>query len=161
MIIRANHICWLSLRDITERKLAEEALRQHMHDLDKRVKELDCVYGISELVHKPDVSLEEILQETIDLIPPSWQYPEITCARIILEGQEFRTENFRETVWKQTSDIGAHGERIGSLEVYYLEEKPESDEGLFLKEERSLINAISQRLGKITERKWAEAPDLG
>jgi signal transduction histidine kinase len=103
-----------------------------------------------------DISLEEILQGTIDLIPLSWQYPEITCARIILEGQEFMTKNFRETIWRQTSDIVVHGEQSGIVEVCYLEERPESDEGPFLKEETSLINAMARRLGKIIERKRME-----
>lgn len=139
-------------QDITERKWAEEALQKRTHDLGERVKELNCLYGISELVEKPDISLEELIQGTVDLIPPAWQYPEITCARIILEGEEFTTENFRETTWKQTSDIVLHGERIGSVEVYYLEEKPESDEGPFLKEERNLLNVIAERLGETIER---------
>ena len=97
-----------------------------------------------------------MFQGIVCLVAPSWQHPEITCARIILGGQEFRTENFRECVWKQTRDIVVRGKRAGSLEVSYLEERPESDEGPFLKEERSLINAIAERLGRITERKRAE-----
>jgi len=36
------------------------------------------------------------------------------------------------------------------LVICYLEEKPESDEGPFLKEERSLISAIIERLGRVT-----------
>jgi hypothetical protein len=40
----------------------------------------------------------------------------------------------------------------GIVEVYYLEEKPTSDEGPFLKEERMLLNAIAERVGKIIER---------
>ena len=143
-------------REITERKRAEEALWKLTDDLAKRVKELNCLYGISNLVEKRGVSLEEILQGTVDLIPPAWQYPEITCARIILESQEFRTENFRETIWEYASDILVHSERIGSLKVCHLEERPESDGGPFLKEERSLINAVAERLGKITERKRVE-----
>jgi PAS domain S-box-containing protein len=144
------------LRDITEQKQAEEALREKTHDLGERVKELNCLYNISHLVEKPDISLEEILQETVDLIPLSWQYPEITCARLILRDQTFTTDNFNETVWKQVSDIMVHGERIGVLEVVYLEERPGSDEGPFQKEERSLINAIVERLGKVIERKQVE-----
>jgi len=143
-------------QDITERKRAEEALAKRTHDLGERVKELNCLYGISELVEKPDIASEEIIQGTVNLIPSAWQYPEITCARVILEGEEFRTEDFRETTWKQASDIVVHGQRIGAVEVYYLEERPESDEGPFLEQERALISAIAARLGETIERKQAE-----
>ncbi len=143
-------------RDITERKRAEESLRKRTHDLDERVKELNCLYGISKIRERPDIAFEEMLQEIVDLIPSSWQYPEITCARIIIEGQEYKTKNFKETVWKQTSNIVVHGKRGGILEICYLEEKLESDEVPFLKEERSLINAITERLGRVTEHKQAE-----
>jgi len=145
-----------SITDITERRRVEEALRRRTYDLGERVKELNCLYGISEVVEKPDISSEELIRGIVDLIPPVWQYPEVTCARIILEGEELRTENFRETTWKQSSDIVVHGQRVGTLEVCYLEERPESDEGPFLKEERNLLNAIAERLGRITERKRAE-----
>lgn len=143
-------------RNITERKRAEKALLERTHDLAERVKQLNCLYGISNLVEKQGISFKEILQGTANLIPPSSQHPDITCARIIADGQEFRTENFRETTWKQASDILVHGERIGSLEVFYLGEEPESDEGPFLKEERSLLNAVAERLGKIIEHMRAQ-----
>ncbi len=150
-------VCMMgSFVDITERRQALQALRKRTHDLGERVKELNCLYGISNLVHRPDISLEEMLQGTVDLIPPGWQYPEVTCARITLEGQEFRTENFRETVWRQTSDIIVNGERSGAVEVCYLEERRESDEGSFLPEKGDLINAIAQRLGRVIERRQAE-----
>ncbi|MCK4964339.1 MAG: diguanylate cyclase, partial [Dehalococcoidia bacterium] len=97
-----------------------------------------------------------MLQGVVDLIPPAWQYPEITCARITLDGQEFRTENFRETIWKQTQDITVRGNRIAAVEVFYFEERPEIDEGPFLKEERFLIDYIARLLGEATERKQAE-----
>lgn len=140
-------------RDVTESRRAAEDLKKRTHELGERVKELNCLYGISHLIEQPDISLEEILQGTADLIPPSWQYPEITCARVVLEDKEFKTGNFRETDWLQACDISVHKERIGHVQVYYLEEKPESDEGPFLKEERHLINAIAEHLGKKIEQK--------
>ncbi|GEM_PF-630222 len=142
--------------DITERRKAEEALQQKTLDLGERVKELNCLYGISQLVEKQDMSLDELLQGTVDLIPPSWQYPEVTCARIILDDQEFKSENFGEVVSKQSTDIVVHSEISGSLEVGYLEERPKINEGPFLKEERDLINAIAEQLGRIVEHKNAE-----
>lgn len=143
--------------EIIERKRVEDLLRQRTYDLTDRVRKLNCLYGISKLRENPDISVEEILQGVVDLIPPSWQHPEITCARVITDERVIKTANFGETAWKQSDDIIIMpGERVGVLEVCYLEEKPEADEGPFLKEERSLLNAISERLGRIIEHKRTE-----
>jgi signal transduction histidine kinase len=120
-------------------------------ELEKKVRKLNCLFDISDLVEKPGTSLSEILQGVVHLIPPSWQYPEITCARISLEGREFKTGNFADSIWRQTSDIIVSGEHIGALEVCYLEERPERDEGPFSAEERLLINVIVRKLGRIIE----------
>lgn len=139
-----------------QRMQTEEALRQRTHDLGERVKELDCLYAISKLIETPNILLEDILQGIVELIPPAWQYPEITCVRLILEGQEFRTENFRDTRWKQARDIIVHDKRLGTLEVCYLEEMPEHGEGPFQQEENHLLNVIAERVGTIIEHKKVE-----
>ena len=143
-------------RNNTERKRAEEALRRRMHELGERFKELTCLRRLSNLLQNPSISVDEILQGTTALLRPAWQYPITACARIILDGREFATENFRETPWRQSCDIVVHGERSGNVEVCYLDERPESDEGPFLKEERILINTIAERLGRVVERMRAE-----
>ncbi|NIM92122.1 MAG: response regulator [Anaerolineales bacterium] len=146
----------LGARNISERVQIDLERQALTHTLSERVKELSSLYSISKLIMTPDISLDGILQGTVDLIPPSWQYPEITCARIILEGKEYRTENYEESPWKQTADISVHSEISGFVEVRYLEEKPEIDEGPFLQEERNLINVIAERLGSTTERLQSE-----
>ena len=139
--------------DITDRKQVEEALRERTQELGERIKELNCLYGISALVEKPGIALAEILQGTVNLIPPAWQYPEITSARITLDGQEIQTLGFPEIpTWHQAADIMVFGEPVGLVEVCYREERPAGAEGPFMKEERSLLNAIAERLGKIIAR---------
>lgn len=122
------------------------------HSIGERIKELTCLYHISQLVEIHSSSLEDIIQGTVDILPASWQYPEITHGRITYEGREFGTDGFRESRWKQTAEIKSGPEIIGSVEVYYLEEMPEIDEGPFLKEERLLINAIAERISRVSER---------
>ncbi len=134
----------------------EMEMKQRTNELNERVKELNCLYAISKLIEKPNILLEEILQGIVELIPPAWQYPEITCARLILEGHEFQTENFRDTRWKQIRNIMVHDKRLGTLEVGYLEEMPEHDEGPFLKEEIHLLNMIVERVSTIIEHKKGE-----
>jgi len=131
--------------DITDRKRMEEVLQG-------RVKELDCLYGVTKLIEQFGDDLDRILDGVVSLIPPAWQCPDIICARIICDGQVFESANFKETDWKQSADIKVRGERIGVVEVYYLEKRPESYEGPFREEERNVINAIATRLGRIIER---------
>ncbi len=143
-------------RDVSERKRVEGALVQRTHDLGERVKELNCLYRISELMGVAEKPLAEIMQGMVELLPSAWQFPSVTWARLTLDGQIFRTANFEETRWKQTAEISLDGKIIGLLEVGYLEEQPASDEGPFLKEERFLINVVAEHTAKIIERKRAE-----
>jgi len=63
---------------------------------------------------------------------------------------------FQDGRHQQTADIVVTGERRGVVEVVYKEERPELDEGPFLKEERNLIDAVARELALIIERKKAE-----
>lgn len=130
--------------------IAEQKSIQHA--LGERVKELNCLYGISEAVERYGNSLDEVLQGIVRVLPESWQYPEITCASIVLKEREYTTPRFERSAWGQTAGFQVSGEEAGMVEVYYLAAMPTLDEGPFLKEERLLINAVAERTGKIIER---------
>jgi hypothetical protein len=125
--------------------------------LRERIKELNCLYDISSFRDATDFSLDAVLQAVVDFIPAAIQYPEITCARLVFGGYEVATKNFKETGWKLSREITVNNEWIGTLEVCYLEEKPELDEGPFLEEAKNLINAVAESIAKIIEREEAEA----
>ncbi len=143
-------------RDVTERVLAERERIKLLHDMGERVKELRGLYAISTIMEDPSLSIEAIMTRAVEVLPNAWQYPENTCARINLNGADYTTDNYRDTEWKQSAEIKTHGKTIGLVEVCYLEEKPLEDEGPFLAEERSLINAIAENLGRNVERKKSE-----
>jgi signal transduction histidine kinase len=102
------------------------------------------------------ISLEGVLKGIADLLPPAWQYPEITAGRIILDGQIYSTPGFQSDKQGQHANIVVNGRQRGRVEVIYLEEKPDLDEGPFLKEERSLIDAIARQVSLIVERREAD-----
>jgi hypothetical protein len=126
------------------------------HRLQERIKELNCLYDISSFRDATDFSLDAVLQAVIDFIPPAIQHPEITCARLIFGDYEIKTKNFRDTKWKISREIAVTDKWIGTLEVCYLEERPELEEGPFLKEAKNLINAVAENITKIIEREEAE-----
>lgn len=122
----------------------------------ERIKELQAIYKINSLMAKPSLSLDTILQKIVECIPQSWQYPQITCARIILEDKEVCTSNFKITKWKQTEKVPVKNFANSIIQVYYLEQKPNEDEGPFLTEERNLLKLIATDLSKIIETKNLE-----
>jgi diguanylate cyclase (GGDEF)-like protein/PAS domain S-box-containing protein len=144
-------------RDITDRKRVEAEREKLLQDLGERVKEFGCIADISRLAEKPWVSIEEFVQQAVNILPPAWQYPEICCARIMLDSKEFKTANFRETEWGQSSDIKVDRKKFGAVTICYLEEKPAADEGPFLREERGLINTVAEFLGHIIQHRLSEA----
>ncbi len=137
------------VQDITERKKAEEELKQSELKLRERVKELNCLYEISKLIEKPEISLKQVINGTLNLIPPTWQYPNICNARITYNERKYTTLNFEESEWKLHTKVKINDKDL-EIEIFYLENKP------FLKEEEFLIEEIGKRLKTIIEQKQAE-----
>ncbi len=122
--------------------------RADVDELKERAKELNCLYGISEIVHDMSMPLKESMQKIVELIPPAMFHPDISSARIALDGLEFATGDFTETTWNLKSTIKVEGKEIGFLQVAYGEERDDMDEGPFLKDEKRLLNAITDLLGR-------------
>ena len=130
-----------------------EHLQKALHHLGERVKELTALHTTARLFQEDQLSTEALLEKIAELLPPSWQYPEITAGRICFDGLIIATPNFRETPWVQKATFQCHGNLLGSIEVVYLEEKPQEVEGPFLAEERHLINSLAEMLRIHLDRK--------
>jgi len=142
--------------EIAERTQAEQELQQRTNYLGERVKGINGLYNISKLTQKPEIVLRDMLQETTGLIPPAFQYPDRTHARIIFENQEFKTDNFTETPWGLTSAIMVYGERAGAIEVYVNREASVANESSFPEEENEFLREVATQVGRVIERKRAQ-----
>src|SRR4030042_2774582 len=137
-------------------RVDDQLLRSEKVALRERIKELTCLYSIAQIEKQPDKSMEDILQSIVELLPSAWQYPQSTLARLILDGVPYTTGDFPTSCQKQSVDIFVNGKPRGFFEIGYVEQKPELDEGPFLKEERSLLNEVARQTALIVERKQAE-----
>jgi DNA-binding CsgD family transcriptional regulator len=133
----------------SEPESVERALRE-------RIKELNCLYAIAQLGESESTSINDVLSAVVNILPPSWQYPEITCARIIFRQKTFKSRGFKVTKWRQPSQIFMYNEPVGEVTIFYLEERPPAFEGPFLFEERALLDAVAERIGKIAMHLAAE-----
>ena len=137
-------------------KKSHAELQKLTHDLNERLKEIYCLYGIDEIITLPGINFSEVFNETIRLIQSSWQYPEITEARITFEGKVYKTKNFRKTKWSIQADISIDNVKAGKIEVCYLEKKPDLIQGPFLKEEIHLLQRIANSLVKYIKHQEIE-----
>lgn len=102
-------------KEISEHLSVQEKLQQH-------IGHLNCFYGLSKLIEQPEISLEEIFQETVHLIRNAFQHPDSTCIRITFEGINYKTDNFRKSELSQYAKLKVDGDEVGAIEVYYLGE---------------------------------------
>ena len=77
------------LDELEERKRIEDELKEAHWALRERMKELRCLYDINEIIEQPGVTLERIMEGVLELIPPAWQHPEVTCGRITVDGKNY------------------------------------------------------------------------
>lgn len=137
---------------VSLREKIKDEKSQIEHSLRERVKELNCLYQVTELIEKHVENITDGLQGIADLLPISWQYPEVACGCVLFKDRIFKSSPFSESKWLQSAPIYETSEKIGEVRVYYIKKMPEIDEGPFLKEERLLINAVAKHIGKAVER---------
>src|SRR3990170_2712158 len=123
--------------------------------LRERAKELHCLYNVLELMNRADLTLQEVCEALLVVLPPGWQFPDACFARVTLDGVVHEPPRALRTPWVQKADLVVHGHAIGSIEVYYTQEMPESAEGPFLAEERKLIDTIAERVSEYVAQRQA------
>ncbi len=130
------------LVDISEKTQAEFELRE-------RNKELNVLYKLTYLTTGANTERDRLFQDFVNIVPEGWQYPEITCCRLLIYETEYRSENFETPASVLSAIIRLDETVIGQIEVAYLKEMPASDIGPFLKEEQKLIDSIADLLQQL------------
>lgn len=124
--------------------------------LRERVKELTCLYEIAMLRVRENISLDELLQGVVELLPPAWQHSEIASARICVDDKWYQAPRAREIVQHQSADIVVAGAHRGTVEVGYIRAMPKRDEGPFMSEERRLLDTVAREVSLLFQRRRAE-----
>jgi Nucleotidyltransferase domain len=133
--------------------------KDHGHELAalrERAKELRCIYSVSAALSRRDEPPQVVFRWVLDAIPPAWQYPGDTTARIEYLGRTHALADFLDTPWRLRSPISVWRTTVGAIEVHYKQEKATAWEGPFLREERELLDNIAHRIGEYLEWKQRE-----
>ncbi|MGZ2372005.1 ATP-binding protein [Ancylomarina sp. YFZ004] len=132
--------------DRTEREQANWTIKQ-------RVKELQCIHQLTQVIEKDRSCSEEKRNEIIKIIPLGFQYPEHTGCSIIFYGEVFKTENNTSSPWMLENPLYNGNKLVGYIQVCF---NKKSKKNPFLKEEKELLNTISQQLSAFIEQQHNE-----
>jgi signal transduction histidine kinase len=162
MLLKSCKANYLSEEDIEfYENIAQEIVLAFVNlcihaNLCERVKELTCLYNLALLNERLNITMDEIFQGAVHLLPSAWQYPNRAAGRIVFDGRSYQTADYRPSAYTQSADIHLSGQKRGSIEVVYLEEKPEMYEGPFLKEERNLLDVLARQISLLIQRRQAD-----
>jgi len=120
------------ISDITYLKEAEKKLKG-------QVEKLDILYDISRLLATPNISVQNLLRDSLPLILRASHNTEETFVRISYDEFEYKSEKFRETEMK-FSILENIDEKKLEIDVYIPEEN------VFSEEEINLIKEIEERI---------------
>lgn len=158
VIMENNHPVKLTgfMMDITDRKKTELQLEQKNSALQERVKELGCLYTISNYESDSGLSQEQFYKKVVNIIPPSFQHPSLTSARLTIIDKTFTSHNFKESKTKLTTKNSASGNKKCSVEVFVDASMLSPEDTVFLEEERKLLKAIEEQLSLYLTQKQSE-----
>lgn len=131
-----------NLAELIAGTVSKKALGELLVKNTERLKELRGINRTTEILQTGD-TLEESLPKICSILPESWQYPEFTAVRITYGKNVYKSQKFAETEWKMEQEFEAPGLKKGTIEVFYMKQFPDEDEGPFLKEERNLLINLS------------------
>ncbi len=140
-------------QEILERSRAEAHLESQSAELQARLKELHCLYALSNLFERREEPVESLCQQAVRMIPSGWRAPERTQARLRLDDQEFASSDRIPSAPTLSEPITIDGRQRGLLEVSV---SPEQGEPPFLVEEQGLLRSIADLIQGLVDRSEVE-----
>ncbi|MFA7257475.1 MAG: histidine kinase dimerization/phospho-acceptor domain-containing protein, partial [Kiritimatiellales bacterium] len=120
------------------------------------MKELSCLYEISQISSRPAASLPEILQGVATALSAAWQQPDSASARVRMDHDEFCSGAKMLPGCGLSEPVVVRGECRGEIAVGYPALSPEVAP-TFLEEEVRLLGEVARQVGLIVDRRETAA----
>jgi PAS domain S-box-containing protein len=135
--------------------------RQHelLHEHGRLValnKELSCLHAMNRIVANMDSELPDILREILAIIPPSFQHPESTGVRLLLDGEVVISGKFSPgATCRLEQEVVVQRVKRGHLSVSLSGQAEDGTPHAFLPTESELLGALAKHVGWIIAKREA------
>jgi len=141
--------CQTTISDLASHTHTEKIGKDPKSSYQQRLKELNCLFEILILVERPHISINELIEVFLRLIPPFYQSKDIKYVRIGYDNKEYTTSNFKKTPWKIS--IAEIINNISfNVDVYYNNERMQFEEDFqIIKETNDKVKRIFENILRI------------
>ncbi|MBA4419108.1 MAG: hypothetical protein C0392_14560 [Syntrophus sp. (in: bacteria)] len=143
-----NRITELEAMEASHSRMEQE-LGKRTEELEQRIREANCLYGVSRLIEERDLSLNDIIEKTVNVLSSSLGLQANSQVRVTLGNRVIDSGNPPQSSAKLSCDLIVHGKSMGFLDVYYNEYG--LGDGV-----RQLATAVAGLLARIIEQKQTE-----
>lgn len=125
--------------------------------LQERLKELSCLYAVSQIIEEAALARNDRLQRIVAILPQAWRYPDRAVARITLDDERLESPGYGRVRASQSVDLVIEGVTRGIVEVGYTSILPADGEDPFLLEEDRLLKNIARQVSLFVTREQGAA----
>jgi PAS domain S-box-containing protein len=144
------------ITDVTEKKKSEQTYSELTAHLNQKIKQLNCLYDITDISGVPGITFEEIMEKSLEIIPVGLRYSHDIGVQIVFDKTIYSSKNYIDSPWSYSVPIKVQKKKLGYIKVAYVEEKPNINKDPFHFNEKILLKNISEKFGKIIESKNLE-----
>jgi two-component system, NtrC family, sensor kinase len=121
--------------------------------LKERVKELNCLYGLSKIAWEAKNDVNVIISKTLKILPTAMQHPGVAEARVTINSKHHATTQFETCKLVIESDLTIDLKKVGSVAVGYRTPSTKASRRIsFLPEEKRLLKTVARELSLVIHR---------
>ncbi|GEM_PF-1154692 len=139
---------------IETRRLTEEALADSSKALQAKVRQITCLYELSDILGSADLGPEEMLKKAVAKVPTGWQTPETVAVRLVFDGEERCSSNYSENGLCLRRAVQVFGVERGQLTVCDFG-LPEADAS-FSTDELALFSSVVHQIEHALESRLSK-----
>jgi len=121
-------------------------IRSGKGHLEKRIKELNCLYDISHLTESESLEWHEMMQGVVNRLPTAWEFSRLCSAKLLLDGQTWKSTGDHEPLIFHKVEIINDASCLGLLSIGY---DQDCEEDVFGVDKSALLEAVALRIHKV------------
>ncbi len=132
--------------DVSGHIMLEQKMRKMTSNVVQKVKQLDCVFEMQQMLAKPDQTVDDILRKSLRIIPKGLRHENEMRVEILYNGKAYRAPGFHKSNWYYSIPLKTDHHRVGEMIVSYIGSHPPLHCQPFRIGEKVLLKNIAEKI---------------